>query len=642
MCGVIGIISPGRTKEELPGLKKGLSELVSRGPNDEGIWMDESVLLGHRRLAIVNPENARQPILSDCGNIIVTCNGEFYDFEDIKNKLLSDYKFKTDSDSEILIPLYLKFGIKGMMKHLRGEFAFIIYDKNKRKVYAVRDRFGIKPLVWHYDSKKVIIASKVKAIKPIGVDLNWNYDSLYQAITMQYPLITKTYFKDISQLSPACFLEIDFNNDSIQIKEKRYWDINKKTKIRNQKLNFDEAADQLREILLESITLRMRGEAKFCCHLSGGLDSSIIAGVMSKYSKEKIDCFSIVFPEIDALYDESEIARETIEYLGGVFHPVSVSQQDIFNHLSDAVYWSEGLAVNGHLSCKFLLNKEISRLGFKVALTGEGADEAFAGYSHLRQDLINGFSQSDAELKRNLYELNKAVVGTELSFGESLDCNIIKEHLGFLPSFIKAKASIGHKLYNLLRKEISQALSPTQIFSKFLLATAPEGVFKNSHPIEVSSVLWIKSSLCNYILNTLGDGCEMAWSIEGRLPFLDHYVFEFSQNIPIDFKIKDYSIEKHILREAMKEFITEKVYKRHKNAFQAPPLTKYFTLSILNQIREELFYGNINKLNLFDRERINQLITSISNMNPQEQISIEPVVMLLLTINHLTSRFHLN
>ena len=640
MCGIIGIVSKSG-RFDLSDIKASLNTMTSRGNDDEGIWADGNLLIGHRRLSIVGLRNGHQPMVSEDGNIVVVCNGEFYGYKNIKHELSGEYEFKTDSDSEILIPLYKKYGIKGMMSKLRGEFGFILYDKENDTLYAVRDRFGIKPLCWWSDSKgNLIVASKAKAILTCGISPQWDNLSLSQALTFQYQPIDRTFFKGIRQVKPGYVLEYRIGNP---IRHFRYWDIEYP---RHTSEYLDEDGDsiikQLHDITYEAIRIRTETEVPICCHLSGGLDSSIIAGVMGVEMSKPIDCFSIVFPDVDETYNEEIIARQTVKRIGGNFHAIEITQSEILDHLDDAVYHSEGLAVNGHLSCKYLMNKRIHEAGFKVALTGEGSDECFGGYSHLRHDLYSSLSAHDRKkLQLNLYSLCKAVKGTELAEGKTLDCSIMEKSLGFIPSFLRAKAGIGFKIHQLLTEDFKMNMNSQEVLYRHIESMEEVDRLRKSHPINISSYLWIKSALCNYILSTLGDGCEMAWQVEGRLPFLDHQLFEYSSRIPVDLKIMDFVMEKYCLREAMHNYISDEVYKRHKNAFQAPPLTLFFSKEINERINGMLLSGSLQKLGFIDMKKLQNLLNFLPSSDRNTQTVYEPVIMLLLTMTKLSERFGL-
>lgn len=635
MCGIVGIIHR-EASPDLHSLASALDTLVLRGPDDCGMWHDEHVALGHRRLSIVGVARGHQPICSPDGMIVTVVNGEFYDYKRLRQELSDAYCFQTDSDSELLIPLYLKYGYMEMMKHLRGEFSFILYDKRRRLVVAGRDRFGIKPLCWYADDERLILASKAKAIHASGVQAERDEYSLMQALSIQYQPTNRTFFKGVRQLEPGHLLVWQAESG---VKDIEYWDMRYPV---GDDLKLDTTSqerpyiEKCHDLLLESVRLRLQSDVPVCCHLSGGLDSSSVVGMMSHLTDEPVHCFSIIFPQADAEYDEDEYATETARRCGAVMHRVEVSQHDILHYLPEAVFHSEGLAVNGHLSCKYLLNKAINAAGFKVALTGEGADECLAGYPHLRKDLFALLpTEEREELTKRLYSTNLAIAGTEIAVGDTLDCRGLTERLGFLPSFLAAKASIGHKMYRLLSSDMLERCSSHDFLSAMAAHHHVDVRLRGVHPVNKSLYLWNKHALCNYILGTLGDGCEMSASVEGRLPFLDHRLFEYAARLPMQLKIKDYVNEKYILKEAARPYITNRVYQRQKHPFQSPPLTRYFTRAEYSQIYDELTSCDMMRMGIFNKDAVVALLTSLPTMSQLEQTAYEPVVMLMLTIYYM-------
>lgn len=638
MCGIIGIVDRESTPDSR-SLTAALDTLRLRGPDDSGMWRSGHVALGHRRLSIVGISHGHQPISSRDGMITIVVNGEFYDYKRLRQELSSTYTFQTDSDSELLIPLYLKYGYIGMMEHLRGEFAFLLYDERNRLLVAGRDRFGIKPLCWWDDGKRLMIASKAKAIHACGVKAEWDEDSLMQALSIQYQPTDRTFFKGIKQLEPGHLLVWQAGCEK---KDITYWDMNYPVGSDEPTLTAAQEEQYIsgfHELLTEAIRLRLQGEVPACCHLSGGLDSSTVAGIMSHLTGEPVHCFSIVFPQADAEYDEDLFATETANHCGAIMHRVDVSQHDILRNLPEAVYHSEGLAVNGHLSCKYLLNKNIHDSGFKVALTGEGADECLAGYPHLRKDLFATLpAQEKDRLTKYLYRTNLAITGTEIADGDTLCCDRMAERLGFVPSFLAAKASIGHKMYHLLSDDMLHSCRHHDFLSEMSGHHRAETLLRGVHPVNKSLYLWNKHALCNYILATLGDGCEMSASVEGRLPFLDHRLFEYAARLPMQMKIKDHINEKYVLKEAARPYITDRVYRRQKHPFQAPPLTRYFSRHEFQQIYDELTSADMMRLGVFNKNAIAALLKSLPSMSVLEQTTYEPVMMLMLTIYYMNQK----
>lgn len=636
MCGIVGIIQDGKTNLS-NRLLSALKQLEHRGPDAQGIWEQDGVALGHKRLSIIDVDGGLQPICSADKRITIVVNGEFYGYKEIRQTLSDEYKFQTKTDSEILIPLYLRYGATGMMKYLRGEFAFLLYDQSTQTLIAARDRFGIKPLCWYKDNNQLILASKAKAIMACGVQAEWDETSVMQALTMHYQPTDRTFFKNIRQVQPGHMLICSKDRE---VNDITYWDINYPAESVTPK--FDCADEQsaihtMHNLLYDAIKTRMVSDVPICCHLSGGLDSSAVAGMMAHIdSSHPVHCFSIVFPQADNEYNEENLAEETVKKCGGILHKIAISQGEILSNLPDAVFQSEGLAVNGHLACKYLLNKHIREAGFKVALTGEGADECLSGYPHLRQDLLNTLPAKEKEsLTKRLYSTNLAITGTEIASGATLDCSALQRRLGFTPSFLSAKASIGHKVYGLLNEEVLSRYAQHDCFDELLDRYDINTRLKDRHIVNQSLYLWNKLTLCNYILATLGDGCEMAFSIEGRLPFLDHPLFEFAASLPMQMKIRDKVNEKYILKEAARPYITDTIYHRQKHPFQAPPLTRFFTEKEYQQIRDELTSNEFRSMGLFNNNKVVSMLENLPTANIIEQTAYEPVVMLLLTMHYM-------
>ncbi|MCM1110950.1 MAG: asparagine synthase (glutamine-hydrolyzing) [Clostridium sp.] len=644
MCGIIAIYDP-RTTPASRNILDGLRTLERRGPDDCGVWTGGHAAIGHRRLSIVGTQNGHQPIVSEQTGVAIACNGEFYGYEQLRRKFAPWYRFSTFSDSEILIPLYLRYGALNdrLFENLVGEFAFVLYDIRTDTLYAVRDRFGIKPLCYHYNGNRTVIASKAKAILASGgVEARWDRYALMHTLTMHYQPTDRTMFDGIRQVPPGHMLVCRGEGEPKLV---RYWDVDYPAESGSRTVTPEQErryVNQFSELLVETIRTRMVSDAPVCCHLSGGIDSSTVAGVMSSLQSDPVHCFSITFPGADSEYNEESLAAETASHIGGILHPIEVTPGDILSNLREAVCESEGLAVNGHLSCKMLLNREIRRYGFKVALTGEGADEALAGYPHLRQDIIALLPEDQRRrLTESLYGTNLAIAGTEIAVGDSLDCSAIERRLGFVPSFLRAKAGIGHRIYRYLSPALLDELRSRDFFGELLGNYDIDRRLAGRHPVNQSLYLWIKLTLCNYILSTLGDGCEMAASVEGRLPFLDHRLFEFAARLPVGMKIRDYTNEKYILKEAARPFITDRIRRRQKHPFQAPPLTRFFSTDDFDRLRGELTSADFAGMGIFNPGAVAGLVDRIPKMSVLEQTVAEPVVMLMLTINHMNQSFHL-
>ena len=635
MCGVIAKYAPGGSNRvSAQDLAAALKALHHRGPDSSGQWIspDAQAGLAHARLSIIGLNNGAQPISSEDGQIQIVVNGELYDFERIREELRArGHKFATESDSEIALHLYREFGVD-CLQHLRGEFAIIIWDERSRRLFAARDRFGIKPLVYAQYDGQLFLASEAKALFAMGLPAEWDEESFFQAANMQYTLPHRTLFKHVNQLEPGKYLLAHEHN----VQTVTYWDMNYGRSEPVSKMSEADMIEGCREQLEEAVRFRMRADIPVCAHLSGGLDSSAVVALAMRVSNNPVQCFSVSFEEES--YDERELAGEMAKKAGAEFHPVRVSQADLIAHLSDAVYYSEGLAVNGHLTAKYILNKEIRRNGYKVALTGEGSDEVLAGYAHLRSDLFK--TDGRDHLLADLHASNKASQGIMLMHGQTLALKSVEEKLGYIPGFLEAKGSFGHKMCGLLNERYANQFADYDAYDRFVSCFDIDGQLAKRNHVYQSLYLWTKSALANYILRTLGDGMEMANSVEGRLPFLDHHFFEYIRDLPLSMKING-TTEKYVLKEALKPYITENIYKRQKHPFVAPPVSAFATESAKELLNDSLRGKAFAQMPFFDQKKVVALLENLPNLSEGERAALDPVFMMMVSASCLQSRFNL-
>ena len=531
--------------------EQALTRLASRGPDDQGSWFSEDgrVALGHRRLAIVDPQGGRQP-LQDHTGVVASVNGEFYGHSLLRARLQGQgHRFRTHSDSELLLHLYRQHGLS-CLDHLRGEFAFVLYDPAQRLLLAARDRFGIKPLVYRFRDGQLWLASKVVALESLGYRPRWNTHSFYRASCTQYEGPDETLFDEVKQLPPGYFLSFQDGQLTLGC----YWRLprgNPQFDVSEQQW-VEEFADHLDE----AVRLRIPGQS-VACQLSGGIDSASVLALCEQASAE-VEAFHISFP--GSPLDEQALAQQVAELRGVPLRVVALDSQQLLQALEPAVQSSEGLAINAHLSAKYLLQRQIHAKGFKVCLTGEGADEVLYGYPHFRMDL-------EPERAQEICRSNLASQGIMVSSESGLSTAGLEAILGHCPQFLRAKASLGQRIHSMLAPEFLATFRERDCFLEMLSSCDWEG----RSPVEQSALLWNQSALANYILHTLGDGCEMAHSVEGRLPFLDHKLVEFLARVPIHWQIHR-GQEKHLLRRAMTDLLPGCLLERQKHPFMAPPL----------------------------------------------------------------------
>lgn len=628
MCGIFAALSKSTDDDCGPVLprevvEQALAALHHRGPDGTGYKFSKegSVVLGQARLAIIGLDDAAGAMVNEDGSVFAVVNGEFYDFERIRQELQAEgHRFSTDCDSEILVHLYEEYGID-CLKHLRGEFAFVLLDQKQNRLFAARDRFGIKPFVYAEIADRLLFASEAKALFAAGLPCAWDYESFYYSASIQYVLPDRTLFQSVHQLPPGHMLV--FENG--RLRRQKYWDLDYSPE-KDESLSEKEMIEAYRNKLEEAVKLRLRADTPVCCHLSGGLDSASVVALAAAFSSSPIHCYSVSFNEDS--YDESALASAMADHIGGIFHEVSVNPRDLLLNLEDAVYYSEGLAVNGHLPAKFLLHRRIREDGFKVTLTGEGADELLAGYAHLREDI---FEQEDrAEHHESLRVSNKASTGIMLRQGKSLSLEAVQKKLAYIPAFLQAKGTMGFKIHSVLDDTFLAEQASLDCYNGMLESFDYPGQLAGRHRIDQSLYLWTRTALVNYILRTLGDGTEMASSVEGRVPYLDHKLFEFARNLPLSMKIRE-TTEKYIMREAMRGMVTDEIYKRQKHPFVAPPVSNFSGALAREYLQDAVASADFDALPFFSKCKIKHFLDRLSVMPEQERLAMDPVFMTVLS-----------
>lgn len=641
MCGIVALFSVHEQISE-SSLKRGIDCLKHRGPDGQGFWIspEKQVALGHTRLSIIDLNHGEQPISNRDETLHIVVNGEFYDFERIQTDLRKwGYQLKTNSDSEIALHLYNEVGTQ-CLHHLRGEFSFIIWDARNELIFAARDRFGIKPLYYSYYQNTLYLASEIKSILAAGVPARWDHEAFWQS---ECGILSpdRTMFKDVFQVPPGHFLIASHSG----IKLQSYWDFD--YPLINDSLSQKKPEDYIEELrytLEEAVKLRLRADVPVGCYLSGGLDSSTVLGIAAKHSIKPIQAFTLAFDH--EAYNEEALALETAAHTGANLHIISIRQSDLAENFSDSIWHCEMLCINGSTTAKYLLSKVAQNAGYKVVLTGEGSDEIFGGYVHFRQDMLlyNQQGQDKQTIEFLLEDLklkNQVSVGLLMAQGSSSQAlNSVQRLLGFVPSWMQASAEGYLSSLPLYSPEFITKFSQKDVYRIFFNQIDIQGKLTKREPVHQSLYLWSKTILPNYLLRMLGDGVEMAHSIEGRLPFLDHKVVELVMNMPVSFKIRGLR-EKYILREAARPFITEAMYDRQKHPFLAPPSTFKPNEPLQELIQDTLRSSRMSDLPFYNHAAVIQLLDHLPEIDESKRSSIDIALMKMASAYFLQERFGL-
>jgi asparagine synthase (glutamine-hydrolysing) len=637
MCGIVAAISKdGGVDAE--AIARATKRLRHRGPDAQHVWTarDGRAGLGHARLSIIDLKTGDQPIASEDGRLQIVANGELYDFERIRESLEREgHVFRTRSDSEIALHLFEDRGARALHS-LRGEFAFAIWDARDGQLFAARDRFGIKPLYYTIHDGTFYLASEVKALVELGVPLRWDRETLYDVHFVSHPP-DRSLFAGIYQLPPASYLL----TDGEQIRVMPYWDWNYPTtdEMASDKVDGCEWVARLQRSFEEAVRLRLRADVPVACYLSGGIDSCAVLGFASRLSTRPLRAYTLSFDHAD--YDEGDLARDQAQRSGAEFCRVDVRSEHMADHFSDAIYHAERPFANAHAIAKYLLSRAVRDSGIKVVMTGEGSDELFAGYPHFRRDLVlygtNGHDPAEkARLLAELEAANRVSAGTLLPRGSTPLVNV-KRVLGFVPSNLEAWAQIGAGLLRVATDDFRSAFSERDTFRVMLSCLDVERQLAGRHAVNQSLYIWGKTMLPNYILSNLGDRMEMAHSVEGRLPFLDHHVAEEAARMPVCMKIRGMT-EKYVLREAARDVLTDAVYARQKHPFMSPPATIQPDGRLYTFLQDTLRSAALDGPGIYDRAKVTALLDAVPSMDRPGRSRADALLMWMSSLCLLSDR----
>ncbi|MBS2035620.1 asparagine synthase (glutamine-hydrolyzing) [bacterium] len=540
MCGIVALYDDQQPPAR-QAVERALGAMSSRGPDGQGIWapLDGPCALGHRRLAVIDLEGGRQPLHS--GRLWLVANGEFYDYERTLDWLRGrGHRPATGSDSEVVLLLYQEMGLE-CLSWLRGEFAFALWDGAAERLLLVRDRFGIKPLFYARQNRRLWAASEIKGLFAAGWDCAWDEEGVNQSLH-QCLHQDRTMFRGVRQLPAGHYLLAD--RRGVQIV--RYWD---QRYPRPRTISQPQALEEISRPWHEAVRLRTRADVPLACYLSGGVDSSAVLSLAQQYATQPLHAFTLAFDQEG--FDESSLARGLCDRVGAVFHQVSASREDLSQAFEATVIAAEAPIYNGHAPARWLLSQAVHRAGFKVVLGGEGADELFAGYRFAAR---TGSSGGWWALLRRL-----------LSPG-SAELREISPTLAVLLKALPLPAPMFEYLFEQIRCLRSLAkVSGRDPYRDFLVQVLSPGLF-GREPVKVLLYVWMKSLFVNYIL--AAERLDMAHGVELRLPFLDHVLFEAVKGLSSQVLGPD----KQLLRQLAAARLTSEVLATPKRPFISPPL----------------------------------------------------------------------
>jgi len=582
MCGICGFNSFNGWRPDRAVLESMTEKLVHRGPDASGYYLKDKVGFGFRRLSLLDLSGGDQPLYNEDRSLVLICNGEIFNYRELRRELLEKgHRFSTKTDVEVILHLYEEHGA-GLLDHLNGQFAFALYDEKRQQLLLARDHFGIAPLYYTFVDGTFIFASEIKAIlahplAPREVDLT----GLDQIMTLPGLVSPRTMFKNIYSLPPGHFMIV--KNGDMQVRE--YWDLDYP---KDGELPYDrsekEYLEHLNELLAASVKLRLHADVPVGFYLSGGLDSSLIAGqIHSLYPDRKLHSFAIDFH--DKSFSEAEHQRVMARHTTSIHHETTFDWTEIEERLPRAIYHCECPLKETYNTASLALSAAAKGAGITAILTGEGADELFAGYVGYRFDRHRQDNHKEYNLETILEdELRARLWGDEGLFYE-------KDHA--------AHNEVKLSLYS---DEVGE------LFPKFDLCNfglVNKERLQGRHYIHQRSYLDFKLRMADHLLSDHGDKMALANSVEARYPFLDLRFVEFAKLMPPYLKLNEFT-EKYALRRIAEGLIPQAIARREKYAFVAPG-SPYLLNRSIEWIEDLLSFERIKKEGYFNPVAVENL-----------------------------------
>lgn len=610
MCGISGVLKFDGSHPDRGQLSRMIATLNHRGPDAHGIHVSGSAGLAHARLSIIDLQSGGQPMSTADGNLWITFNGEIFNYLELREELQGKgHRFLTRSDTEVILHAYREYGAD-CVKRFNGQWAFAIWDAADATLFLSRDRAGVRPLFYAVTKDRFLFASEIKALfacpeiskelDPRGID---------QVFTFWSTIPPRTAFRDVLQLPPGHSLTV--KNNSVQVES--YWSVPYQ---RDGELccngNEGALADELLHLLQDATRIRLRSDVPVGAYLSGGLDSTVTTALAKKVVGERLRSFSITFD--DGEFDESGYQEEASAFVGTQHSRVSCSHADIARVFPQVIWHAEQPIVRTAPVPMFLLSELVRESGFKVVLTGEGADEALGGYDIFKEAKIRRFWGRNLDSKwrplllKRLYpylqDFQRQPAAHLRHFFRVTAEDLESPFFSHLPRW-----ELTAKLKLLLSADFRAQTENYDAIGELEQTLPPD--FRAWSHFAQAEYLEAKYFLAGYLLSSQGDRMAMAHSVEGRYPFLDYRVAEFAAKLPARLKTKVLN-EKYLLKRACQKIVPESIAQRRKQPYRAPDGRCFFEPTAPAYVRELLSPCAIKKNGIFDPTAVSALVNKFA------------------------------
>jgi asparagine synthase (glutamine-hydrolysing) len=574
MCGIAGYLDrSGGNAPTRAQLERMIRALHHRGPDGYGFHVSPPVGLAHARLSIIDLATGDQPIHNEDRSVWVVFNGEIFNYVELRAELSAQgHVFSTQSDTEVIVHLYEQHGLR-FVEHLNGQFAIALWDQNQRRLVLCRDRVGIRPLFYSVDERTLAFASEVKALQAAGFGRSGlRPTGLAEVFSLWSAFPGRSVFNGVQSLPPGHLLTLQDG----ALKIEKYWDWDFDPACIDERSSFDDAAAQLRELLTDAVRLQLRSDVPVGAYLSGGLDSSIVTAAIKRVSSTRMTSYSLTFE--DAEFDEREFQQAMVAHLDTEHIERLCTQADIGRSFPLAIWHTETPLVRTAPTPLMLLAERVHQQGRKVVLTGEGADEVFAGYDLFKEAKVRRYidAHPGSAARRRLVEKLYPYLKHSPAAGKAMAQSFFTQ--GTLPVTHPAYAhytrlDVTRRIWRFLSADMRAAIgdwNPEQAIAEWVPA-------RSAGWSDLGRDQYVEAQLLmsGYLLASQGDRVAMAHSVEGRYPYLDHRVIEFANRLPPRYKLGGLR-EKRILRRAFADFLPPAIAQRVKQPYRSPDSASFF------------------------------------------------------------------
>jgi asparagine synthase (glutamine-hydrolysing) len=609
MCGISGIAKLHGGRVDPQRLSGMIAALAHRGPDDRGIYTNNAIGLAHARLSIIDIACGQQPMSIADGKLWITFNGEIFNYIELREELIQKgHTFATHSDTEVILHLYQEMG-EDCVQRLNGQWAFAIWDAARQKLFVSRDRLGVRPLFYTQTADSFLFASEIKALFACPeVPRELDFHSLDQIFTFWVTVPPRTAFKNIQQLPPGHSLVLE--NGHVRVWQ--YWHLQYAPESDGAAGREEQLTEELLCLLLDATRLRLRSDVPVGAYLSGGLDSTVITALTKKLVGDRLRTFSVSFE--DAEFDESAYQKEASAFLHTQHSDAHCTCEDIARVFPDVIWHAEQPILRTAPAPLYLLAKLVRDSGFKVVLTGEGADEVMGGYDIFKEAKIRRFLGRNPEstwrplLLKRLYPYMEGIQRQPAAYLKNFFHVTAKDlespFFSHLPRW-ELTATLKTFLTGEARAEAQSNTTLSELEHEL------PSSFKSWNAFNQAEYLEAMYLLPGYILSSQGDRMAMAHAVEGRYPFLDYRVVEFAAKLSPHLKMKVLD-QKHLLKRAASGMIPASIQMRHKQPYRAPDGKSFFGPSG-QYIEEILSPDRIQQNGVFHPQMVAALVSKFKS-----------------------------